>query len=448
MGLSAELTSTGMRYFSIGKRLGFGMASLILPLLLLTFSGYFLFHMAIGIVDESYQEVELRFVPVSMLQESLLRAVMPANDYLIHGNVDERSRFKILRIEVEQGFDRVQASPFQDSRRNDSIAKARLLWNEAARLSEEILLLDKAQGNPVGSRRMEEMDALVDDAYDQLEYVCSAVVSELGSKHSMLHAISIKMGIVIAVFVVLVTVIVFVGSVLIRSWIIAPLKMLESGAKEFTEGRLEHRITVNSNDEIASVARTLNHMASELKRDRDILRSLSSHDQLTGLLNRKEFQRLLDLEIERSLRHGGELALLMIDVDRFKSVNDNYGHPVGDSVLRNIADRIFSSLRPNDVVARYGGEEFIVMLPETDAMGSVAISERLCAQMRESAIFTMQNIQLTVTVSVGIASYPADATTADEVISLADKALYAAKNAGRDRCCRYAQLPVSAENKV
>ncbi len=98
----------------------------------------------------------------------------------------------------------------------------------------------------------------------------------------------------------------------------------------------------------------------------------------------------------------------MVDVDYFKTVNDRYGHPVGDIVLRSVADRIYDALRPNDVVARYGGEEFIIMLPETNGAGATVIAERLCEQVRATAMDIAQGIRPEVTVSIGIAVYPLD----------------------------------------
>jgi len=197
---------------------------------------------------------------------------------------------------------------------------------------------------------------------------------------------------------------------------------------------------VTSSDEIGSVARTFNEMAAALSRDRDILHKLSIHDPLTGLLNRKEFQRLLELEITRSQRHGRTMAVLMIDIDYFKIINDRYGHPAGDTVLRSVADRILSALRPNDLVARYGGEEFIVMLTETDETGATAIAERLCTQVRATPFDVTPVIQPIVTVSVGVAVYPHDADSLQGLTEAADKAMYGAKAAGRDRTLQYEKL--------
>lgn len=432
-------TLAGYHRLSLRKRLGLGVAILVLPLLLITFSGYLLFQYALEKMDEMYTEVSEEFIPVTTLQESVLRAVMPANDYLIHGNTDERLRFKLLRSEVDEGFARAMAVQFDEPRKHANVMRAHTIWQEATHLSEELLAMEKPMGSVAGAALMEKMDSLVDEVYDQLEYACSSTVSDLHSQHDLLHQTRLKIGVVIVVFVIMVSIVVLVGSLLIRRWIIAPLAELEAGAQELANGQLDYRIPVDSNDEIGKVARTFNEMAAALKHDRDMLRDLTIHDSLTSLLNRKEFERLMDLEMTRALRHGHEIALLMIDIDHFKNVNDQYGHQAGDEVLKSVADRIRASLRPSDMMARYGGEEFIVMLPETDRKGADAFGERLCAYVRSTPVDISPTIQPVITVSGGIAMFPADADTKPALIEAADKTLYAAKSAGRNRCCRYAE---------
>ena len=413
---------------------------LVLPLLVLTIVGYILFYYAIEMMDASYEDFSKKFIPIATLQESVLRAVMPPNDYLIHGDQEERRNFQFLRIEADQGFERALAVDFDDPRKNASVVMAHTVWKHAVRLGEDILSMDNPTGNPSGARLMEHLDSLVDEVYDQLEYVCTRTVSEIDNKHVLLHQMYRKVGVVILGFMILLSVVVFMGSVLVKRWIIAPLMELENGAQKLAMGQLEHRIQVTSRDEIGSVARTFNEMAAALSRDRDILHKLSIHDPLTGLLNRKEFQRLLELEITRSQRHGRTMAVLMIDIDYFKVINDRYGHPAGDTVLRSVADRILSALRPNDLVARYGGEEFIVMLPETDETGATAIAERLCTQVRATPFDVTPVIQPIVTVSVGVAVYPHDADSLQGLTEAADKAMYGAKAAGRDRTLQYEKL--------
>lgn len=430
---------TGFHRLSLRQRLGLGVAVLVLPLLLVSFSGYLLFQYALEMMDDMYMEVSQEFVPVTTLQETLLRAVMPANDYLIHGNRDERRRFQLLRSEVDEGFEAALAVQFDEPRKHANVVRAHTLWMAATRLSEELLAMEKPMGSAAGAELMERMDGLVDEVYDQLEYACSSTVSDLRSQHELLHKMRLRLNLVIVVFVIVLSVVALAGALLIRRWIIAPLAELEVGAQELAAGQLDYRISVHSNDEIGSVARTFNEMAAALKHDRDILRDLTIHDSLTGLLNRKEFERLLDLEMKRALRHGREIALLMIDIDHFKKVNDSHGHPAGDEVLKGVADRIRASLRPSDAVARYGGEEFIVMLPESDKRGADAFGERLCAFVRARPIDVSATVQPVITVSGGIAMFPADGDTKQGLIEAADKTLYAAKSAGRNRCCRFSE---------
>jgi diguanylate cyclase (GGDEF)-like protein len=159
---------------------------------------------------------------------------------------------------------------------------------------------------------------------------------------------------------------------------------------------------------------------------------LSVTDALTGLGNFRFFQTNLAREIERAARFGRELGLLILDLDRFKDVNDSHGHQVGDSVLIGIADRIRGEVREVDLVSRYGGEEFVVVLPETGRDGAGHIAARICAAVRGAA-FRVGDLSLPVTASVGVAVYPGDGDSPATLIRAADDALYVAKAGGRDR---------------
>jgi two-component system, cell cycle response regulator len=159
---------------------------------------------------------------------------------------------------------------------------------------------------------------------------------------------------------------------------------------------------------------------------------LSVTDALTGLGNYRFFQSSLIREIERAARFGRELAVLMLDLDRFKLVNDVHGHQVGDTVLVEVADRIRAEVREVDIVARYGGEEFVVVLPETGREGAGHTAGRICEAMRQMP-FDVSGLQLPITVSIGAAVFPADGDTTASLIRAADEALYAAKGGGRDQ---------------
>lgn len=160
---------------------------------------------------------------------------------------------------------------------------------------------------------------------------------------------------------------------------------------------------------------------------------LSTTDPLTGLWNFRYLSMSLAREIERSTRFGRPLAVLMLDLDLFKQVNDQYGHARGDSVLRELAHRVQEQIREVDTFARYGGEEFVVVLPETSIQGATQLAERICAAVRREPFCQDGEEPLTVTLSVGVAAFPVHGSSAATLMRAADRALYVAKNEGRDR---------------
>lgn len=171
-------------------------------------------------------------------------------------------------------------------------------------------------------------------------------------------------------------------------------------------------------------------------------RRLATIDELTGVWNRRSFFENAGREFQRSQRTLRPLAVLMFDVDHFKSVNDTYGHAVGDQALRGVAERCRSQLRVIDIIGRYGGEEFAVALPETDIESAEHVAERLRVAV-EKASFATARGSISLTISVGVAVYnPNDHTTLDAVIDCADRALYIAKRSGRN-CVRVWSYPAA-----
>jgi diguanylate cyclase (GGDEF)-like protein len=173
----------------------------------------------------------------------------------------------------------------------------------------------------------------------------------------------------------------------------------------------------------------------ELQSARDKMEAMSLTDSLTGIANRRSFDRTLEVEWRRSVRRKSPLSLLMIDVDFFKNLNDKYGHPYGDSCLVDIAQALQSALpRSADLLARYGGEEFGVILSATDARGADTVAFRMREFVRALHLKNETPIGRFVTISIGAATYefPHDGNSAN-LIQAADGALYQAKRNGRDR---------------
>jgi diguanylate cyclase (GGDEF)-like protein len=179
--------------------------------------------------------------------------------------------------------------------------------------------------------------------------------------------------------------------------------------------------------------------------DNERLERMANTDPLTGINNHGYLYRRLGEEVERALRYGSDLSCIMIDIDRFKAVNDRYGHLKGDQVLRDIAYIVQRSIRKIDIGARYGGEEFVVLLPETSLEGGMQQAERIRREVKAHYFDAIDGGRVTVSCGVACLSRPASAEderyTPDRLIGAADNALYAAKRAGRDRTISAATAP-------
>lgn len=156
-------------------------------------------------------------------------------------------------------------------------------------------------------------------------------------------------------------------------------------------------------------------------------------DALTFLLNRRMIVKKLQDEVIRAERYNSMLSISVVDVDHFKVVNDTYGHPVGDEVLRKVASQLQDHIRHPDIVGRYGGEEFLILLPSSDSSAAADQAMRLCKQVRETIIPINNNENaLSITISAGIAQFQHGVDTWDTLLNRADNAMYEAKNNGRD----------------
>jgi len=160
--------------------------------------------------------------------------------------------------------------------------------------------------------------------------------------------------------------------------------------------------------------------------EKDYFVDLAVRDGLTGLFNRRYFNELINVEVNRVKRFPTALSLLMLDIDNFKNYNDTQGHQAGDELLKSAAKVFKNSVRAVDIVSRYGGEEFIVILPQADKKAAQIIAERLRVQT---------GLYLPTTVSIGIATLPEDASEVEQLIEKADSALYQAKKTGKNKWC-------------
>ncbi|HSJ08883.1 MAG TPA: diguanylate cyclase [Longimicrobiales bacterium] len=186
----------------------------------------------------------------------------------------------------------------------------------------------------------------------------------------------------------------------------------------------------------------IKRLQDELELKNRELERLSISDGLTGLFNHRHIHGLLAEEFERVERTGDSMSVAMLDLDRFKSVNDTYGHQAGDRVLVDMADILRATARDIDRLGRYGGEEFMALLPETGIEDAAVFVERVRREVSRHHFDIGKDEPLHMTISAGVATFPHDLIDSPEtLVSFADQALYAAKNGGRDRIVRFDELP-------
>lgn len=228
--------------------------------------------------------------------------------------------------------------------------------------------------------------------------------------------------------------------------IVVPLQRLIRAADRIAGGDLEVRLSAKRNDELGRLTVVFDQMADRLRQSHaeimaaneamqqqnQVLETLSITDSLTGLYNRSKLDAILADELARFKRTQRQFALLMLDIDHFKTLNDTHGHITGDEILRSVARILLQSVRSIDYAARYGGDELIIILVDTSADLAAKTAERICSHV-ENAQYGTNGSTIAVTVSIGIAQCQPDDMTPTAVFARADQALYQAKRAGRNR---------------
>jgi diguanylate cyclase (GGDEF)-like protein len=225
-----------------------------------------------------------------------------------------------------------------------------------------------------------------------------------------------------------------------------PICALQKAAEELGRGNLDYKVAITSNDEIGVLSRAFNQMVDnllEMTASRDQTRHQANHDPLTGLPNRLLLEDRLQQALIEGRRENEIVAIMFLDLDGFKSVNDIHGHDAGDMLLKQVALRLLHHVRERDTVARLGGDEFVIIFINVKGVNDISvIANKILSAFERS--FDISGIPLHVKTSIGVSVYPHHAITADELLQLADEAMYEAKRAGKNRYRVSGQLQVDS----
>ena len=342
------------------------------------------FHSLEKVIDAQLNQIQ----PIHELQIALINAVMPPNDYLIYGGEAERQNWIKLKQDVETAFQKVFNIKGLKTDYN-LLLSLKKEWETAKEEGNLLIESKRKEGDcndPEISNLMKDFDKSVDILSVELKQLTEHRKKMISNLYSNIEKHKIK-GLVITTFSIFIGILMGIaGSI----W---------------------------------------------LTRDRKRLKDLSLYDALTGILNRKA----LDFHLSQLHKNQMEskilyFSILLIDIDKFKAVNDNFGHNIGDIVLKSFAETTHTLMRSDDVFGRFGGEEFLVLLPNASKKEASQMAERIRSNISSYSIHLPDGDKsVSVTVSIGVSTFPNDASNIDDLLKTADQAMYTAKKNGRNQ---------------
>ena len=407
------------------------MTIAILPLAISAFTGYLLSRD----VTASFQDVAARqrdqIDPTQRLRLLLVEAGTPLDDFVDEGDPRLPEAYRAVRERIELLFTAVHDRVRSDPELPALVERARDDWTAADRVAAEVLSARRPPGDPRGAELMDRFHGLTTSAIDKLGAVYDALAADLRKDHDAALRDIERADWQAAVSAAVAALAVLAGVILIGRVISGSVERLVTGAERFASGDRAHRIDVQIPPELHRVAEEFNRMIERIHASEDVLADTARRDGLTLLLNRRAFDEELGVMFARRKRFGERFALLVLDLDHFKRINDRHGHAAGDEVLRAASGALAGELRALDRLFRIGGEEFAAILPGADGAAAALAAERLRTAIAGHRT-SVGGTTIEATVSVGVAAAWAEAAP-DTLLKAADAALYRAKAAGRNR---------------
>ena len=375
---------------------------------------------------------------VLVLKTLVLKTVNITDAYLINGGVEAHNNFNALNKEIDTAYAGIYS--VTDSKEKQSVLDSAFEeWQQMKGICTAMLDSQKSKQDTVVLETLQQYRALGDLTMrleNTLDRLYEIDITDSRDKYDRVRALDERtIPLILLLFITSLAINAIAIVFIIRS-VVIPTHLLARAAHSYAQGSLSYRIPFDSNNEIGELSQTFNYMAEKLESSYTVLKDMAIHDGLTGILNHHEFQKRLLWEIKRAGRYKRGLSLLMMDIDHFKTLNDTYGHQAGDTVLRAMGEYLRNAIRSSDEAARYGGEEFALIMPETPAETAFITAQRIGAEIAGLPIAIDEGVIINITMSIGVATFPQDAATKEELIAAADRMMYRAKHLGRNRVCK------------
>ncbi len=425
--LHALWTAKSLRYW-----IAVGMTVAIAPLAVSAVAGYVLLNRDViaSFHDASARE-RTQVAPTQHLRILLWDTLVPVDEFVDEGGAERPAIYRAIRSRIETQFASLHEELQTDPGALLLVERARGHWTDADRLATELVSVPRPPGDPEAAKLMERFHGAITASSDKLGSSYELIAGKIQEDHDIAVRAYEKSQWLAAIAAAASLIAILGGIFLIGRVMAASVDRLVDGAERFAEGDRDHRIEVRVPPELRRVAEEFNRMIARIHDSESALAELARRDGLTRLLNRRAFDEALAEMYARMRRTSEEGALLTMDIDFFKRINDTYGHSAGDDVLRAFAKLVTADLRPFDQAFRVGGEEFSVLLPGVSMVVACDMAERLREAVAAHPI-AAHGEEIPVTVSIGVAKV-SEAVNPNELVDAADAALYRAKTTGRNR---------------
>jgi diguanylate cyclase (GGDEF)-like protein len=400
---------------SFQTRFLFGIIAIILPLLTVSILGLLFFLGTLNATKNTVDEIIAGGVPITELSTNL--QTLPLLLSKIHQTPDKNSiqQKDNLIITIDTMFNDILSSKTQSEVALHILFVIQKEWITIKTNLNQSDLTELTELNNISRQIIDLTEKLGLFQHRLHTELRTDVFKGFKSKNEILFLITM-----ISIFGVMLAVTVSIG---LNRTVLKPIKNILNVINQLGLGETSIRIESSSGDDLGEITQTINQLAEKLENTDIHIKNQTAYDNLTGLINRREFNFRLNSEIERARRYSQTFALLMLDLNNFKSINKNYGHLAGDETIKITGTTLSKEIRPMDTVARFNDDKFIIIMPDISVDHALASSARLKSIIANHTIFVRENEKIHITMNVGIAIYPDDSDNADSLLLIVEEDL-------------------------